>query len=51
MTDTGVLTYRRACRAAGLPVTMKARDAEFIIMRAADSRDVSRSEGHDVVVS
>lgn len=31
------LTYRRARRAAGLPMTMKARDPQFIITRTTES--------------
>ncbi|MFC8296038.1 hypothetical protein ACFUJ0_28475 [Streptomyces sp. NPDC057242] len=45
------LTYRRARRAAGLPMTMKARDSELIITRAAEHRDASRSEDGDAVAS
>ncbi|MEW1699079.1 hypothetical protein ACIQCR_31460 [Streptomyces sp. NPDC093249] len=36
------LTYRRARRAAGLPLTMKARDPEVTITRSATNRDTSR---------
>ncbi|MGW6393080.1 hypothetical protein ACWFR1_21805 [Streptomyces sp. NPDC055103] len=45
------LTYRRARRAAGLPMTMKARDPEFIITRAAESPDARRREVDGTVVS
>ncbi|MFE6457811.1 hypothetical protein ACFVP0_10160 [Streptomyces cinereoruber] len=41
------LTYRRARRAAGLPMTMRVRDPELIITRAVERRDTPRSEDGD----
>ncbi|MFE3629385.1 hypothetical protein [Streptomyces goshikiensis] len=39
------LTYRRARRAAGMPVRMRARDPEFIIARKAPAPEVQERMG------